>query len=142
MLEHPRSIFSAMAAQLTPAARRAGSWGSPRTRCVQSWGHLGGEEDPSGTSLPLPREPLRSPASCPVRRAAGPVMGHLRGIGAGGVSCWGSWVTADGRGQQPGWGTGTVGLSPELGHQSPTAEPPSQKLRRRRATALSIIQKG
>lgn len=130
--------------------------GSPaHPSCPQGWelgftqdslcselGACGGEEDPLGTPLPLPREPLRSPASCPAHCVAGPVMGHLRGVGAGGVSCWGLWVTADGRGQQPGWGTGTVGLSPELGHQSSTAEPPSQKLRRRRATALSIIQKG
>lgn len=50
------------------------------------------------------------------------------GLGLVGSLCWGPQVTADGHGQRLGWGLWTAGLSPELGHQTPTTEPPSQKL--------------
>lgn len=68
--------------------------------------------------------------------------GASMGLGLVGSLCWGPQVTADGHGQQLGWGLWTAGLSPELGHQTPTTEPPSQKLCRGRAVALSIIWEG
>lgn len=94
-------------------------------------------------SSPFGRAPSPGPPARPglvpsgTRGTAGAeaVRGPLVPVGS---LCCGPQVAADGRG----WGTGTVGLSPELGHQTPTTESPSQKLDRRGATALSIIREG